>query len=126
MSYENKESEKVYSLIDSAIKLSPSNAKAYKFAIDYSNKNNNKEKIQNYCKDFHNSFLGSFSSKENLSKFSESSMTRFALQIETDQKNKNYIIEGITLNSVQDYVIGFDSHQIFQTLFLCRIFFPGH
>ena len=125
MSYENKESEKVYSLIDSAIKLSPSNAKAYKFAIDYSNKNNNKEKIQNYCKDFHNSFLGSFSSKENLSKFSESSMTRFALQIETDQKNKNYIIEGITLNSVQDYVIGFDKPSDISNFIFMSNFFPG-
>ena len=46
MSYENKDSEKVYEQIDQAIKLSPANAKAYKFAIDYSNRNNNKEKFK--------------------------------------------------------------------------------
>lgn len=125
MSYENKESEKVYAQIDQAIKLSPANAKAYKFAIDYSNKKNDKEKIQNYCKDYHKSFLGSFSSKDNISKFSETSMTRFVIQIEASQEDKNYIVEGVTLDKAQDYLIGFEKPSDISNFNLISNFFPG-
>tara|TARA_B100001939_G_scaffold338916_1_gene345045 strand:- start:324 stop:1340 length:1017 start_codon:yes stop_codon:yes gene_type:complete len=125
MSYENKDSEKVYEQIDQAIKLSPANAKAYKFAIDYSNRNNNKEKIQNYCKGYHKSFLGSFSSKDNISKFSETSMTRFVIQIGASQEIKNYIVEGVTLNNAQDYIVGFEKPSDLSNFILMSNFFPG-
>lgn len=125
LSYENKDSKKVYEKIDQAIKLSPANAKAYKFAIDYANKNNNKEKIQTYCKDYHKSFLGSFSSKDNISKFSETSMTRFAIQIEENQEKKNYIVEGVTLNNLQDYIVGFEKPSDISNFNLMSNFFPG-
>ena len=46
-------------------------------------------------------------------------------KIETDQKNKNYIIEGITLNSVQDYVIGFDKPSDISNFIFMSNFFPG-
>ena len=124
MNIENKEQEKVYNQIDLAIKLSPASPKAYRFAIDYSKKNDNKIKFEKYCNDFHNSFLGSKNIKNKISKFSETSLTRFAIQIK-DKEIEKYIVEGVSFNSTQDYFIDFKKPVSLSEFNFFSNFFPG-
>ncbi len=125
MNIENKDKEKIYEQIDQAIKLSPARNKAYRFAIDYSKKNNDRVKFEKYCKGFHKSFLGSHSAKKKNSLFSETSLTRFAIQINTDQDIDRYIVEGLTLNDPQDYFVDFKKPFSLEEFKFLSNFFPG-
>ena len=124
MSIENKQVEKIYDTIDAAINLSPASDQAYRFAIDFSKKNKDQLKVKKYCEGFHASLLGSRNIKNNISKFSESSLTRFAIEINSEQKKEIYIIEGTNLNT-EDYFIDFKQPiELSQFMFLSN-FFPG-
>ncbi len=125
MSIEKKEEQMVYKQIDEAIKLSPASAKAYRFALDYSKEKANKNKVDKYCKNFHDSFLGSRNIKNNLSRFSESSLSRFAVQIKSNKKIKTYIVEGTSLNNIQEYIIDLEKPSSFSEFIFLSNFFPG-
>ena len=125
MNIENKDKEKIYKQIDQAIKLSPASNKAYRFALDYSKKNNDKLKFEKYCKGFHNSFLGNHLSKKKNSLFSETSLTRFAIQIDKDRDVDRYIVEGLTLNEPQDYFVDFKEPLTLEEFKFLSNFFPG-
>ena len=125
MSIENKQVEKIYDEIDAAIKLSPASDQAYRFAINFSKKNKNQFKVKKYCEDYHNSFLGSHNIKNDISRFSESSLTRFAIEINTKQKKETYIIEGTSLNNAEDYVIDLKQPAEFSQFMFLSNFFPG-
>ena len=125
MSIENKQVEKIYDEIDAAIKLSPASDQAYRFAINFSKKNKNQFKVKKYCEDYHNSFLGSHNVKNDISRFSESSLTRFAIEINTKQKKETYIIEGTSLNNAEDYVIDLKQPVEFSQFMFLSNFFPG-
>ncbi len=125
MSIENKQVEKIYDEIDTAIKLSPASDQAYRFAINFSKKNKNQFKVKKYCEDYHNSLLGSHNIKNDISKFSESSLTRFAIEINSNQIKETYIIEGTNLNNTEDYVIDFKQPTEFSQFMFLSNFFPG-
>ena len=124
MSIENKQIQKIYDTIDAAINLSPASDKAYRFAIDFSKKNKDQLKVKKYCEDFHASLLGSYNVKNDISRFSESSLTRFAIEINSEQKKEIYIIEGTNLNNV-DYFIDFKQPIEFSQFMFLSNFFPG-
>lgn len=124
MDIEKVKQEKIYDQIDLAIKLSPASPEAYRFAIDFSNKVNDKKKFEKYCNDFHNSFLGSKSIINRISKFSETSLTRFAIQIK-DKEIQKYIVEGVSFNSTQDYFIDFKKPVLLSEFTFFSNFFPG-
>ena len=125
MNIENQKKEKIYDQIDSAIKLSPASAEAYKFAIYYSKKIGDEKKLKKYCEDFHSSFLGSQKIKNNISQFFESSLTRFAVRISSNSKIENYLIEGVDLNNAQNYFIGLKRPVDLANFELLSNFFPG-
>ena len=124
MSIENKQDEKIYDTIDAAINLSPASDQAYRFAIDFSKKNKNQLKVKKYCEGFHTSLLGSHHIKNDMSRFSESSLTRFAIEINSEQKKEIYIIEGTNLNA-EDYFIDFKQPIEFSQFMFLSNFFPG-
>ena len=52
-------------------------------------------------------------------------MTRFVIQIGASQEIKNYIVEGVTLNNAQDYIVGFEKPSDLSNFILMSNFFPG-
>ena len=81
--------------------------------------------MKKYCEDYHNSLLGSHNIKNDISKFSESSLTRFAIEINSNQIKETYIIEGTNLNNTEDYVIDFKQPTEFSQFMFLSNFFPG-
>jgi len=124
MSIEGQAEEKIYNQINLAIELSPANIEAYKFALDYY-QNKNDKKFNQFCKDYHKAFLGSYTVKNNSSRFFETSLTRFAIQINSQKKNQIYIKEGINLNNSQDYVFQLKEPSNFSEFTFLSNFYPG-
>ena len=125
MNIEDHEEEKIYNQIDLAIELSSASIQAYRFALDYSKSKNNKKKFDKFCKDYHKAFLGSYSVKNSSSRFMETSLTRFAIEINSNQKNEIYIVESINLNDSQDYIVSLRQPSDFSEFTFLSNFFPG-
>ena len=125
MSIERKNEEQIYNQIKSAIELSPANVEAYRFALDYYQEKDNIQKFDKFCKDYHVAFLGSYSIKNTLSRFEETSLTRFAIQINGEKKNETYIVNGVNLKDSQDYVINLEQASNFSEFTFLSNFFPG-
>ena len=121
----NDNEKKIYGLINSAIKLSPSNIEAYKFVLDYTSEKKDLNNFRKYCDDYHNSILGNSSSKWISSRFSETSLTRFAIQIESKQEKNVYIMESVELNNAQNYKFNLKEPTEISTFQFLSNFFPG-
>ena len=124
MSYNNLGKKKILSRIDAAIELSPASQTAYKFALDYSKKISDEKLFNKYCKKYHTSLLGGNIEKGNISLFSGSSLTRFAVQINS-QKEEIYLMEGINLNEDQDYIFDLKQPLNFENFEILSNFLPG-
>ena len=122
---ENETKEKIYKTINSAVKLSPANSDAYRIALDYSKKIEDNQNFQKFCKEYHQSVLGSKVVKNQINLFSESSLSRFVLQIKSQKEIENYIMESINLNQVNDYVFDFKKPKSFNEFNFLSNFFPG-
>lgn len=125
MNIEDHEEEKIYNQINLAIELSSASIQAYRFALDYSKSKNNKKKFDKFCKDYHKAFLGSYTVENSSSRFMETSLTRFAIQINSKQKNEIYIVESINLNDSQDYIVNLRQPSDFSEFKFLSNFFPG-
>ena len=68
--------------------------------------------------------MGSKNIKNKISKFSETSLTRFAIQIK-DKEIEKYIVEGVSFNSTQDYFIDFKKPVSLSEFNFFSNFFPG-
>ena len=122
---ENEKKEEIYETINSAIKLSPANSDAYKLALEYSKKIQDDQNFQKFCEEYHQSVVGSKVVKNQIHLFSESSLFRIALNIKSQDKIENYIMESITLNQVNNYIFNFKTAKTFNEFNLLSNFFPG-
>ena len=125
MSYKDSGKDKIYTYVNSAIKLSPASIPAYRFAFDFSKKVKDEKKFKKFCKDYHEAFLGNRIKKDNESLFSGSSLTRFAIQINSNENYERYIMEGISLNKDQDYIFDFRKPINFSEFKTLSNFLPG-
>ena len=123
MNYKKLEKKKIIDRINSAIELSPASQEAYRFALDFSKKNNDKKLFDIYCKKYHTSLLGGKKNKKR-SLFDGSSLTRFAIQV-GQQTNDINIVEGINLNEDWDYIFTLRQPVNFTNLQILSNFLPG-
>ena len=93
-SYSNSETKEIIDQVNSAINLSPANIEAYRFILDYAEKNDDRKLFNTYCKKYHSAYLGGKKNKER-SLFNGSSLTRFAVQLGNQVENINWYIAKI-------------------------------
>ena len=124
MKYRGFEKDKIINEINKAIELSPNRQVAYRFILDFLKEKNDEKNFNLYCTKYHNSLLGGFKNKYQRSLFNGASLTRFALQIGSDQNNI-YIMEGVNLNKVQEYSFVLTKPEDILNLNILSNFLPG-
>ena len=123
LSYKNAEKGKVINRINSAIELSPSSHEAYRFILDFANKNDDQILLDFYCEKYHTSVLGGRKDKQS-SLFRGSSITRFAIQA-GDQNDNINIFDSISLNETVDYELILKKKIKLNSLNILSNFLPG-
>ena len=101
MKYQNVDKDIIINEINKAIELSPTRQTSYRFLLDYLKEKNDEKNFNFYCKKYHNSLLGGYKKKYQRSLFNGTYLTRYALQIGSDQNNI-YIMDGVNLNKVKN------------------------
>ena len=124
MEYKSFDKDKIIDEINKAIELSPTSQMAYRFILDYLKEKNDDKNFNIYCGKYHKSLLGGYKKKYQRSLFNGTYLTRYALQIGSDQDNI-YIMEGINLNKVQEYSFILSKPKNIVDLYILSNFLPG-
>ena len=84
--------------------MAPAREEAYRLALDLSFNLNEKELFDTYCQKYHNSNLGGSKPRFDDTNFYGYSLSKFAIELlPEDKEAKYYTMEGISLNTVQNY-----------------------
>ena len=120
------QNEEVIKKINQAIELSPSSPEAYRFALDYSFKINEKDLFNKYCSEYHSSLLGGENEKEIVSLYGSSSFSRFSIQpLPKIGQRDFYTMDGINLNKDINYSFSFKQPRDLAGFNLLANFYPG-
>jgi len=126
MTINDFQNEEIIKKINQAIELSPANPEAYRFALDYSFRFNEKDLFNKYCLEYHSSLLGGKNEKEIVSLYGSSSFSRFSIQPLPEMGQKEfYTMDGIHLNKSMDYAFSLKKPRDLTGFNLLANFYPG-
>lgn len=122
----NENKKIIFNYLNQAIDLSPAREEAYRLALKFSFKLNEKELFNSYCQKYHNSNLGGSKPRFDDTNFYGHSISKFAIEILPKSDNtKYYTVEGISLNKFQNYDFPISSTRNLNGINIYTAFLPG-
>ena len=122
----NENKKIIFDYINQAIDLSPAREEAYRLALNFSFKLNEKELFNSYCKKYYTSNLGGSKPRFDETNFYGYSISKFAIEtIPAREEPKYYLAEGISLNELQNYRFSISKTDSLNGINVYASFLPG-
>ena len=122
----NENKKIIFNYLNQAIDLSPAREEAYRLALNYSFKLNEKELFNSYCQKYHNSNLGGSKPRFDDTNFYGHSISKFAVEMLPESEDKKYYTaEGINLNKFQNYNFSISNAKNLNGINIYTTFLPG-
>jgi len=122
----NENKKLIFDYLNQAIDLSPAREEAYRLALNFSFKINEKELFNTYCKKYHNSNLGGHKPRFEDTNFYGYSISKFAIEILPEDKEvKYYTMEGLSLNTSNNYYFSISESKNLSGINIYTSFLPG-